>query len=76
MDLESEIIDVDDSDVEFIGEEQVHSTPAPSQTPSASAAASPTANKNTKNKQQLQTQQQQPVEAMDTEDILPKTNQS
>lgn len=71
MDLESEVIDVDDSDVEFIGEEEVISAAA--QAPSASVA-SPTTNKNIKNQQQPSVEPK--VEAMDTDDILPKTNQS
>lgn len=62
MDLDNEIIEVDDSDVEFVGEEDVsESTSSPSSNKIKN-------NKNTKNQPNLQS------EPMDTEDILPKNN--
>lgn len=60
MDLQDEVINLEDSDVEFIGEEE---------TPSASIA-------NKTNQKNNKKQQNQPVEAMETDDILPKNNQT
>lgn len=80
MDLDSEVIDVDDSDVEFIGEEVG---------PSASSGGNNTTKDNIKlttaatdnikinnqqNTNKSQQQSQSNIEAMDTEDILPKNN--
>lgn len=59
MDQDGDVINLEDSDVEFIGEE-----------PSASVANNKMKiNKNNKNQKK-----QQPSEPMETEDILPKNN--
>lgn len=64
MDLENEVIEVDDSDVEFVGEEEVV----------ASSANTSPINKIKNNKKNTKNQSNLPSEPMDTEDILPKNN--